>query len=162
MESQMKPCQGDLDFKALYVVKELVTSSTIKRLWESMYGESICEITFDISDLQKSMSRSLRFLKLISHIGAELDQMLLSKINRKPYMASLMTLLHLTLSDIERPKSGPLRFRSITPRTRAELGHVSLLKHSQESIYGESICAIIFDLGPLKLLDNLGLRLTKL
>ena len=34
-------------------------------------------ITFDLSDLERSMSRSLRFGKLISRKGAELGHMLL-------------------------------------------------------------------------------------
>ncbi len=52
------------------------------------------------------MSRSLRFRKLISRKGAELGHMLLLNINRKPYMASPMTLSHLTLNDLESQSQG--------------------------------------------------------
>ena len=48
--------------------------------------ESNSVITFDLSDLEGAMSRSLRFGRLISHIGAKIDHMLLLKSNRKPYM----------------------------------------------------------------------------
>ena len=39
--------------------------------------ESIGVNTFDLRDLERSMSRSLRFWKLISRKGAELGHMLL-------------------------------------------------------------------------------------
>ncbi len=54
-----------------------------------------------LSDLERSKSRSLRFQSLISHKGAKLGPMLLLTINRKPYMASLMTPSFLTLSDLK-------------------------------------------------------------
>ncbi len=40
-----------------------------------MYGESIGVITFGYSDLERSMSRSLRFQRLISGKGAEVGHM---------------------------------------------------------------------------------------
>ena len=40
------------------------------------YGESIGAITFDLSDLERSLLRSLRFQRLISHKTAELGHML--------------------------------------------------------------------------------------
>ncbi len=43
-------------------------------------------ITFDLSDLDRSMSRSLRFGRLISHKGGKIGNMLLLNSNRKPYM----------------------------------------------------------------------------
>ncbi len=54
------------------------------------------------SDHERSKSRSLRFQSLISRRGVELGPMLLLTINRKPYMASLMTSSLLILSDLER------------------------------------------------------------
>ncbi len=51
-------------------------------------GESNGMITFDLSDLERSMSWSLRFGILISFKGAELGHMLLLNISRKAYMAS--------------------------------------------------------------------------
>ncbi len=43
-------------------------------------------ITFHLSDLERSMSRSLRFGCLIFHKGAKIGHMLLLDCNRKPYM----------------------------------------------------------------------------
>ena len=51
-------------------------------------------ITYDLSDLERSISRSLRSERLISGNVAELGQMLLLNINRKPYMESATTLSH--------------------------------------------------------------------
>ncbi len=50
---------------------------TIKHQQKSMYGESICVNTFDLSDLERSVSMLLSFCKLISHKEAVLDHMLL-------------------------------------------------------------------------------------
>ena len=47
------------------------------------------KITFDLSDLDRSESRSLRFRSIISRKGAELGQMLLLNINRKICMGSI-------------------------------------------------------------------------
>ena len=52
-----------------------------------------------LSDLERLNSRSLRFPALLSYNGAELGHMLLLNINRKAYMGSPETLLHLTLKD---------------------------------------------------------------
>ncbi len=57
-----------------------------------MHGESIGTITLDFSDIERSMSITLR--RLISHKGAELDDILLFNSNRKPYMRRSMTLSH--------------------------------------------------------------------
>ncbi len=51
-----------------------------------MYGESIGVITFDFSDLERPMSRSLRFRSNKSPKEAELGHMLLLNINRKVCM----------------------------------------------------------------------------
>ncbi len=81
--------------------------------------KSIDTITFDLGDLESSMSRSLRFRRLISRKGAELGHILLFNINRKAHMWGLITLSHLTLSNFERSKSRSLRFRSIIFRKGA-------------------------------------------
>ncbi len=54
-------------------------------LQESIYGESIAPVTFDLSDLKRSMSRSLILRRLISHKGAELLHMLPLNVSRKGY-----------------------------------------------------------------------------
>ncbi len=65
-----------------------------------------------LSKVERSKSRSPRIQSLISlyisRTGAKLSPMLLLIINRKPYMASTMTQLHLNLGDIERSKSKSL------------------------------------------------------
>ncbi len=45
------------------------------------------------------MSRSLIFQGLMSHKEDELDHMLQFDTTRKPYMGSLMTLLHMNLNE---------------------------------------------------------------
>ncbi len=59
--------------------------------------------------------------------------MLLLNINRKVYMGSPKTLLHLNLSDLERSKSEPLRFQTLISCKGAELGHMLLSKKSAEN-----------------------------
>ncbi len=71
-----------------------------------MCGESIGAITFDYSDLERSVSRSLRFRRLTFRKRAELDHVLLINTNRKSYMGSpTAASSHLTLSELERLKS---------------------------------------------------------
>ncbi len=82
-------------------------------------------LTFN--DLERLKSRLLGFQSLISLKRAELGPMLLLIIDRKPYMASLMTSSLLTFSDIERSKSTSLGFQSLTSRKGAKLGHMLLL-----------------------------------
>ncbi len=48
-----------------------------------MYGESIGAIAFDFREPERSLSRSIRFRRLISRKGAELDHVLLLDTNRK-------------------------------------------------------------------------------
>ncbi len=50
--------------------------------------------------------------------------LLYTNINRKPYMGSPMTLLHLNLSDLERSVSRSLRFQTLISRKAAEFGHI--------------------------------------
>ena len=68
-------------------------------------GEFNSMITFDLSDIERSISRSLRFWRLISRKGAQLGHVLLLNANRKSYMGggrSPRAASHLTLSDLER------------------------------------------------------------
>ncbi len=61
----------------------------------------ITKSLWTLGDLERSKSKSLRFQSLIFRKEAELDPILLLIINRKPYMASLMTPSLLTLSDLK-------------------------------------------------------------
>ena len=61
-------------------------------------------ITFDLGGLER--------INLMSRKRADLDDMLLLNISRKPYMGSPIILSHLTLSDFERSKSRSLRFEA--------------------------------------------------
>ena len=65
-------------------------------------GSPLMRLHLTSVTFERLMTRSLRFWKLKSRKGAELGHMLLSKINRKPYVGSPKTLSHLTLSDLER------------------------------------------------------------
>ncbi len=51
-----------------------------------MCGESTSMITFDLSDIEGSMSKSLRFQRLIFRKGAKIDHKLPVNSNRKPYI----------------------------------------------------------------------------
>ncbi len=64
-----------------------------------------------LSDLERSISRSLGFRSLIFHKGAELGHMLLLNIHRKAYMRSPMT--HLTLSDPKGQSQGHSDFEGL-------------------------------------------------
>ena len=57
-----------------------------------------------LSDLDRSISRSHRFQRLIFRKAAELGHMLLLNTSRKSYMGSPIPSSHLTLSDLERSK----------------------------------------------------------
>ncbi len=67
-------------------------------------------VTSDLGNLEKSISKSLRFRRLKSLKGAELSHMLLFDTSRKPYLGSPMTLSYLNLNDLESSKSMSLRF----------------------------------------------------
>ncbi len=73
-------------------------------------GSPYAPLDLTLSDIERSKSRSSKFLRLICCKGAELGPMLLLNINRKPYMVSTMAPSHLTLSDLERLKSRSPRF----------------------------------------------------
>ncbi len=50
-----------------------------------------------------------------------------------------MTLSHLALNDHERSKSRSLRFRRLTSRKGAELGHMLLLNNNRKSHMGGGV-----------------------
>ncbi len=54
-------------------------------------------------------------------------------------MTSLMTSSHLTLSDLERLNSRPLRFRNLISCKGAELGHMLLLNINRKAYMGSQI-----------------------
>ncbi len=100
-----------------------------------MHGDSSDIISFD---LERSYSSHSDFL--ISCKGVELGHMLLLNINSKAYMVSPMTLLHLTLSDIERSNPRSLTFRSlihVISYKGRELGHMLPLNINRKA-YRES------------------------
>ena len=69
----------------------------------NIHRESIDTISHLIlGDLERSISSSLRFQRLIiSRKGAELGHMLLLNTNRKSYVGSPIPPSHLILSDLE-------------------------------------------------------------
>ena len=119
-----------------------------------------------LSDLERSKSKLLRFQSLISRKEAELGHKLLLPINRKPYMASLMTpsrltlnylkghrnininrkpymtspmaLSNLTLTDLERSKS--LRFSAVGYLYRTHIFSSSNIPTIWVSQKGEGVC----------------------
>ncbi len=71
-----------------------------------MHVESICAITFDLSE--RSMSKSLRFRRLISCKGAKVGHVLLLNTNRKSHIVSPNSIITLGLEcpcALERSKS---------------------------------------------------------
>ncbi len=58
-------------------------------------------ITFDMGDIERSNSRSLRYRSFISFKGSELGHMLQLNINRKAYMGSLMVCLRFTVATLK-------------------------------------------------------------
>ncbi len=57
-----------------------------------------------LNDIERLISRSLKFQRLLSRKAAELSHIVLLKTNRKSYMGKPKTPSHLTLSDLERSK----------------------------------------------------------
>ncbi len=89
--------------------------------------ESIDVITFDFNDLERSMSRSLIFGRLISRKGADSGHMLLLNTNKKSHGESLTAPSHLTWGDLERLNSRSFTFLSLICHKGAELGYMLLL-----------------------------------
>ncbi len=61
---------------------------------------------------------------------------LLINMSRKAYMESRMTPSHLTLSDLERSKSGSLTLRSIISCKGADIGHMLLSNINRKTYMG--------------------------
>ncbi len=74
-----------------------------------LWGVHWYNFTFDCSDLEMPLSRSLRFRRLKSFKGSELGYMLLLDTNRKSHMDSPTAPSHLTLSDFVRSMCRSLR-----------------------------------------------------
>ena len=70
-------------------------------------------ITFDFNHLERSMSRSLRFGRLIFPKGADSGHVLLIKHQEESHMGSLTAPSHLTLSDLERIIQGHSDFEVV-------------------------------------------------
>ena len=103
-------------------------------------GSPLVWLHLTLSDLERSMPRSLRFWKLISLKGAAWVRpyMLLLSINRKPYMGgggSPMTLSHLTLKG---QLSRSHRLQRLISCKAAELGHMLLLNTNRKSCMGST------------------------
>ncbi len=109
------------------------------------FGDKTGAITFDFSKLERSMSRSLRFGRLISHKDAELGHVLLLDTT---HIESPIAPSHLILGDLVRSKSRSLGFlMAYIYRKRVKIG--DMLLASQEIIYGESNSMIAFDCSDL-------------
>ena len=78
-----------------------------------MCGESIGVITFDFPNIERPLSRSIRFRSFISRKGSELGHVLLLDPNRKSHMESPTAPSHLILSDLVRSKSRSLRLEGL-------------------------------------------------
>ncbi len=89
-----------------------------------------------MSDLERSKSKSLRFLSLISCKGAELCHVLLLNINSKLYMGSPMEPSHLMLGELEKSKSRPFKLCSLISRKGAKIGYISLFSTIGYHIWG--------------------------
>ncbi len=90
--------QDHSDFKALYLAKGAELGHVLLlNMYRRYMGGSIDVITFDFSDLERSMSRSLRFGRVISHKGADSGHVLLLNTKKKSHVESLTAPSHLTL-----------------------------------------------------------------
>ncbi len=67
-------------------------------------------ITFDLSDLERSASRSLKFGRPISCKGGKIGHILLLNSNGKPYIWVSNGMITFDLSDLEMSGSNSLRF----------------------------------------------------
>ncbi len=76
--------------------------------------------------------------------------MLLLNITRKPYMGSPMAPSHMTLSDLERPKSRLPRFRTLISRKRAQLGPTLVLNINRKPYMGTPMASSDLTLGDLE------------
>ncbi len=67
-------------------------------------GSPMTLLHLTLRGLERSISRSLRFERLIPHKSAELGHMLLLNANRKSYTGSPIPPSYLTVSDLESSK----------------------------------------------------------
>ena len=127
--------QDHSDFKALHLAKgaQLGHVFTIKHL-QKIYGESIDVITFDCCDLERSISKSLRFRRFLSRKGADSGHVLLLNTNTKSHMGNLTAPSYLTLNDLERLNSRSLRFGSLIP-CKKEQGQAHVLLNTNRKAY---------------------------
>ena len=79
---------------------------------EKAYKESPMALSYlTLSNLERLISRSFRFQRLIFRKATELGHMLLLNINRKSYTGTPIPQSHLTLRDLE---SSKFRFRKLS------------------------------------------------
>ncbi len=104
-------CQSHSDFDSYYLIKAL------------RRGESFRAITFDLSDLDRSESRSLRFRRIIFRKGAELGHMVLSIIGK--YVWGSIGAIAFDFRELD--SQGHSYFQRLISRKGSELGHVLLL-----------------------------------
>ncbi len=72
-------------------------------------GSPTTPLNLIISDPERSSSRPLTFLRLVYRKGTKLGHMLLLNTTRKSFVWS-QNMSHLSLGDLERLNSMPLRF----------------------------------------------------
>ncbi len=70
-------------------------------------------MAFDFRELERSLSRSLGFQRLISRKGTELGHVLLLDANGKSHMESPIAPSNFTLGNLVRSQSKPLRLRTL-------------------------------------------------
>ncbi len=76
-------------------------------------GTAMASSHLTLHDLERLMSRAIRFWRLITRREAELGHVLLLSTNRKSYIVSPVEQSHLTLGDFERSKSGHSEFKGL-------------------------------------------------
>ncbi len=86
----------------------------VAQVFVTVIGDHIWEsndmITFDFTDIEKTISMPLSFSRLISRKRAVLGHVVLLNTNRKSYMGIALLPSHLTLDDLDRPRPRSLRF----------------------------------------------------
>ncbi len=88
-------------------------------------GSLFVRLHWTLSDLERTMSRSLRILKLIYREGAELEHMLTLKNNRKAYMWRTLVRIHLILETLKGQCRGHSDSEGLyLVKELIELGHV--------------------------------------
>ncbi len=75
-------------------------------------------VKYDGAGLERSMSRSLRFPRLISRKGDEVGHVVLLNTNRKSYIESPIAPSYLTLSDLVSQSQGHSNFEYVVKEPR--------------------------------------------